>query len=186
MSPQDIALLAYRLLALWIGVSGLMVLTDTLLTWESVVAQSQAAMAGVSNPPSRSALFWMTTSAMVARVLFGVLLWWVAPTLARYTPVGEPSVARHDPSRAALFSAATFLVGVWLLSGSLPGLAFALYAGTRSGVPAYDDGLGGARVAQLLAQLLLGVVFIRGGWLVDAALWSRGSSGAGENASRGV
>ena len=177
MNLRDVALIAYRLLALWFGVSGMMALAETLLTWKSVWAQSQAVMAGTSNPTTETGFLLMTTSALAARALLGALLWWAAPALARHTPVGQPSPESQEPSRAVLFSAAAFLVGVWLLSVSLPGLAYVGFSATRPGVPAYDDGLGGARVAQLLAQLLLGVAFVRGGWLVDLAVWSRGSTG---------
>ena len=184
MTARDIALIAYRVLALWIGVSGLMALIETLLSWESIVAQTMATMAAVSNAPTERAFFWMTTSALGARALFGFLLWWAAPALARRTPVSE-SHGAAESSRHALYSAAAFLVGVWLVSESLPGLAFTFHAATRPGVPAYDDGLGGARLAQLLAQFLLGVAFIRGGWLVDLAIWSRGDK-SGDEEPRGV
>jgi hypothetical protein len=176
MGIRDIALVAYRTLALWVTVSGLMALIETLFTWRSVWAQSQAAMVGVSNPATETDFFWMTTSALASRLLLGVLLWCAAPTLARYTPFSKLPLASEQSSRATLFSAAAFLVGVWLLSSSIPGLAFAALAATRPGVPAYDDGVGGARVAQLLAQLFLGVAFVRGGWLVDLAISSRAHS----------
>jgi hypothetical protein len=181
VNTRDVALVAYRALALWLGASGLMALGETLLTWQAVWAQSQAAMAGVTNPLTERGFLWMTASALLFRALLGGLLWWAAPSLARRTPVSEPRLASREPSRAVLYSAAAFLVGVWLLSSSLPGLAFAAYAATRPGVPAYDDGLGGARIAESLAQLLLGVAFVRGGWLVDLAIWSRGSSGSVED-----
>jgi hypothetical protein len=186
MRIRDVALVAYRLFALWLIVSGLMAISETLLTWRSLWAQSQAAMSGVANPVTESSFFWMTMSALASRALLGVLLWWATPKLARYTPVSEPTVTSQDPSRVALFSAAAFLVGVWLLSGSVPGLAFAAYVATRHGVPAYDDGLGGARLAQLLAQLFLGIAFVRGGWLVDLAIWSRDDSSGGEDELRGA
>jgi hypothetical protein len=162
-----------------------MALGETLLTWRSVWAQSQGAMADASNPPTEAVFFWMTASALLFRALLGALLWWAAPTLARHTPVSQPQLAAQKPMRAALYSGAAFLVGAWLLSTSIPGLAFTAYVAAQPGVPAYDDGLGGARVAQLLAQLLLGLAFLRGGWLVDLAIWSRGSSDGVED-ERGV
>ena len=111
MTARDIALIAYRVLALWIGVSGLMALIETLLSWESIVAQTMATMAAVSNAPTERAFFWMTTSALGARALFGFLLWWAAPALARRTPVSE-SHGAAESSRHALYSAAAFLVGL--------------------------------------------------------------------------
>ena len=50
VNTRDVASVAYRALALWLGASGLMALGETLLTWKAMWAQSQAAMAGVSNP----------------------------------------------------------------------------------------------------------------------------------------
>jgi hypothetical protein len=182
MTGRDIALVAYRLLALWIALSAVMALLETLVSWESIVAQTQGALANVSNPPTARALFWMTTSATVARGMVGVLLWWGAPALARRTPVSDSP--RSDPSRYNLYSAAAFLVGVWLLSECLPGLAFAFQMAIRPGVLAHDDGLGRARLAQMLAQLLLGIAFIRGGWLVDLAIWRRGDGSAGAEESK--
>ncbi len=186
MNMKDIALVAYRLLALWLGLSGLQVLAETLLTWKSTWIQIQPQFADVANAPTQAAFFLMTTSALAARSLLGVVLWWLAPVLARHTPVGHVAVDGRLVSRADLFSAAAFLMGVWLLSGALPGLAYSIHAATRPGVPAYDAGPGGARVAQLLAQCLLGVAFVRGGWLVDLAIWGRGGSRPIDDENRGV
>jgi hypothetical protein len=181
MNMRDVALVAYRLLGLWLGVSGLQALAETLLNWKSLWAQSQPMFAGTANPPTEAGFLLMTTSALAARALFGLLLWWAAPAMARHTPVGQPHSEGRYASRADLFSAGAFLVGVWLLSGALPGLAYSAFAATRPGTSPYDDGLGGARIAQLLAQGLLGIAFVRGGWLVDLALSSGGRSQTIEN-----
>lgn len=173
MNLRDVALVAYRLLGLWIGASGAMALGEALITWKSSWAQIETMMATTTNPMSETALFWMSMSALAFRGLFGGLLWWAAPLLARHTPVGERCLAGEEPARAALYSAAAFLVGVWLLSVSLPGLAFEVHAARRAGAHAHEDGLGGARIVELVAQLLLGAAFVRGGWLVDLAIGSR-------------
>lgn len=73
-------------------------------------------------------------------------------------------------SRADLFRAGTFFIGVWLLSIAVPGLAFLVFAATRSGIPAYDDGLGNSRLAELVVQLAMGIGLLRGEWLVRLAL----------------
>ena len=39
MSSRDVALTAFRLLAVWVCLSALMALLDTLLTWDSIVAK---------------------------------------------------------------------------------------------------------------------------------------------------
>jgi hypothetical protein len=180
MRPYDVALIAFRLLALWLVASALTALAETLASWKSIAAQALLTMADVSNAPTRRELFWLTTSALLARAAVGGLLWWAAPLLARHTSPAEATPQTGTISRTALFSGAAFLVGAWLLSDAIPGLAFAAYASTRPGVPAYDDGLGGARVAELVAKLVLGVAFVRGTWL---ARWALGGSGASADPS---
>jgi hypothetical protein len=181
MNMRDVALVAYRLLGLWLGVSGLQALAETLLSWKSLWAQSQPMFPGTTNPPTEIGFLLMTTSALAARALFGLLLWWAAPAMARHTPVGQPRSEGRYASRADLFSAGAFLVGVWLLSGALPGLAYSAFAAMRPGTSPYDDGLGAPRIAQLLAQGLLGIAFVRGGWLVDLAMSGGGRSQTIEN-----
>lgn len=186
VNMKDIALVAYRLLALWLALSGLQALAETLLTWKSIWIQMQPQFAGVSNSPTQTGFFVMTTSALAVRALFGLLLWWLAPALARCTPVGQMGLEGRLASRADLFSAAAFLVGVWLLAGALPGLAYSAYVATRPGTPAYDDGLGGARIAQLVAQVLIGVAFVKGRWLVELAISEGGGSRPTEDEEPGV
>jgi hypothetical protein len=169
MRARDIALVAFRLLAIWAVLSGLDMVLQTLLGWKTIAAQSMPSMAGVVNAPTSSEFFWMTISGLSARVVLGLLLWWVAPFLARVTCPSEAQVAGHS-TREALYSAAAFLVGIWLVSDSLPGLAFVAFSATRPGTPAYDDGSMTAQVAQLAAKLVLGLAFLRARWLVRWAL----------------
>lgn|SRR5262245_9251093 len=175
MGLRGVALVAYRLLGLWLGLSGLQALAETPITWKFLWAQNQPLFAGTTNPPTEAAFFLMTTSAVSARAIWGLLPWWAAPALARHTPIDQTRSDSRYPSRADLFSTAAFLVGVWLLSGAIPGLAYAAFAATRPGISPSDDGLGGARIAQLLAQTFLGIALVRGGWLVDLGM----SGGAG-------
>jgi len=175
MPAYDVALIAFRLLALWLVASALGALAEMWASWESFATQALSAMSGTSNPITRSELFWLTSSAMLARGAVGGVLWWGAPLLAYHTSSREAGAPSNTPSRAALYSAAAFLVGVWLLSDALPGLAFIAFAATRPGTPAYDDGLSGARVAELVAKLVLGVAFLRSNWLTR---WVLGASDA--------
>ena len=89
MQPKDIALVAFRLLAIWTVVSGLDLLLQALASWKIVAAQSMSSMANISNAPTESEFFWMTSSALLARVILGCVLWWVSPLLARLTCPGE-------------------------------------------------------------------------------------------------
>jgi hypothetical protein len=169
MRRKDVALIAFRLLAIWTVFSGADALVESLISWKAVAAQSMSVMAGVANAPTSSQLLWMTSSALLARVAIGLLLWWLSPLLARVTCPGDTAIG-VDVKREELFSAAAFLVGLWLVSDAIPGLAFAAFAATRPGTPAYDDGQGGARLAQLMARLAIGLAFLRSRWLVSWAL----------------
>jgi hypothetical protein len=169
MRPKDVALVAFRLLAIWTVVSGLDLLLQTLASWRVVYAQAMAAMPNVPNVPTSSEFLWMTASALLARVLLGLVLWWTSPFLARVTCPGEAPLVGVI-SREGLYSAATFLVGIWLVSDSLPGLAYFGFAATRPGTPAYPDVNRPAQIAQLVARFVIGLTFLRGGWLVRWAL----------------
>src|ERR1044071_8551357 len=124
MRARDIALIGFRLLALWFAVSAIQALVELLLSWKSFYAQISSSMVGVSNPLTERQLFLLTTSAMVGRTMVGIGLWWLAPHLARvsFPDLSAPTVLQ--PSRADLFHAASFLAGVWLLGAAVPGLVF--------------------------------------------------------------
>jgi hypothetical protein len=170
VGPRDVSLVAFRLLALWVMVSGVQATVELALTWPLAAAPAMAGMDGVANAPTEGELRWMTFSALVARVGVGLVLWWVAPLLAgRLQPAAVEGVAQHADARS-LYGAGAFLVGVWLLGEAIPGLGFLALAASRPGVPAYDDGGGAARVAEYLLKLICGVAFVRGGWLVSAVL----------------
>jgi hypothetical protein len=142
MKNRDIALIGYRLLALWFAASAIQALLELLLSWKSVHAQMSASMADISNPLNEVQLFLLTTSAMVARSAVGGILWWLAPRLARRTFPESPSPAVQQPTRSDLFHAASFLVGVWLLGDSVPGVAFFAIDVVRNGLSRWMEGTG--------------------------------------------
>jgi hypothetical protein len=185
MRPKDVALVAFRLLAIWTVVSGLDLLLQTLASWKVVFAQATATMANVPNAPTSSEFFWMTASALLARVFLGLVLWSMSPFLARVTCPGEAPLAGVI-SREGLYSAAAFLVGIWLVSDSLPSLAYFGFAATRPGTPAYPDMNRPAQIVQLVARLLIGLAFLRGGWLVRWALEGPITRGDGAGIDGGV
>ncbi len=166
MRTRDVATVAFRLLALWTVVSALTSLVDLLANWKTVAAQVMGTFSDVSNPPTRGELLWMSTSALVGRGVLGLLLWWLSPTLARLTSPREDPLALD--SRQDLHAAAAFLVGVWLIASSAPGLAFAALVATRPGVPAYPETQ--PQVPLLLAQLVLGLALLRARWLIGWAV----------------
>jgi hypothetical protein len=176
MRPRDIALIAFRLLALWFAVSAIEALVELLLSWKSIHAQMSSSMAGVSNPLTEGQLFLMTTSAMVGRTLVGLGLWWSAPRLARLTFPDASAPPVMQPSRSDLFHAASFLVGVWLLGASVPGLVFFAIDVFRNGLARYLEGTGIADAGRFAATAALGLAFARGGWLVR---WTLEADGVG-------
>ena len=178
MKTRDVATIAFRVLALWITISALTALVDLLFNWKTVAAQVMGSFSGVRNAPTETELFWTSASAFVGRAVIGVVAWRLSPRLARITPLSESidmAVGRQD-----LYAAASFLVGLYLVAISAPGLAFEGYVATKPGFPAYPEAH--PQVPLLVAQLLLGIAFIRSGWLVRWAT-SEGHSGSGEDVS---
>ena len=160
-------------------------LVELLLSWKSFHAQVTSSMAGVSNPLTEGQLFLLTTSAMVGRSVIGIGLWWSAPHLARLSFPDSSGPTVSQPSRSDLFHAASFLVGVWLLGASVPGLVFFAVDVFRNGLARWLEGTGLADVARFLTTAALGLAFVRGGWLVRWAL-ETDRFGPGAGAGDGV
>jgi len=163
MKTRDVATIAFRVLALWVVISAITGLMDLLLNWDAVAAQVMSGFKDVSNPPTRQGLLWLSASAFVGRGLVGLIAWWLSPLLARLTCPREDGLVATERGRD-LYAAASFLVGLWLIAGSGPGLAFAAYAATRPGFPAYPETQ--PQVPLLLPQFLLGLSLLRGQWLI--------------------
>jgi hypothetical protein len=180
MRMRDVATIAFRLLALWVVVSALTSLSELLVNWKTVAAQVMGTLSNMKEAPTRSQLFWMSTSAMLGRGLIGVIVWWLSPFLARVTCPGEDGVPLPD-RRRDLYAAAAFLVGLWLIAGSAPGLAFAAIAATRPGTPAYPETQ--PVVPFLLAQFGLGISFLRSQWLIRWAMGGPGTALGEESGS---
>jgi hypothetical protein len=185
MRARDIALIGFRLLALWFAVSAIQALVELLLSWKSFHAQMSSSMAGSSNPLTEGQLFLLTTSAMVGRTVVGIGLWWSAPHLARLSFPDSSAPRVSQSSRSDLFHAASFLVGVWLLGASVPGLVFFAVDVFRNGLARWQEGTGLADVGRFLATAALGFAFVRGGWLVRWAL-KTDRVGLGAGAEDGV
>ena len=172
MNARDAATVVFRLLAVWITVSGVTSLIDLAFNWKTTWAQVGGSFSGVTNPPTERELFWMSASALVGRGLTGVAVWWLAPILARASAPSEPVVTKLE--RRDLYAAASFIVGLYLVALSAPWLAFEVYSATKPGFPAYPETH--QPIPFLLAQLLLGLAFIRSRWLVKL---SNGDSSRG-------
>jgi hypothetical protein len=181
MKMRDVATIAFRVLALWIMISGLTALTDLLFNWKTVAAQVMGTFSGASNPPTQTELLWMSATAFVGRSVIGMVAWWVSPLVARATSPSADVITALG--REDLYAAASFLVGLYLIALSAPGLAFEGYAATRPGFPAYPEAH--PQVPFLMAQLVLGVALLRSRWLVRWAIGGVGSE-AGESASEGT
>lgn len=167
MKTRDVATLAFRLFALWITISAVTALIDLLFTWRMVAAQAMGTFSSVANAPTEKELFWMSASAFVGRGIIGLVVWWVSPLLARITfPADMLSVVGDLQS---LYAVASFLVGLWLIAISAPGLAFEAYVATKPGFPAYQEAH--PQVPLLLAQFVLGISFVRSRWLIK---WATG------------
>ena len=176
MKTRDVAIIAFRLLALWIVISALTALIDLLFNWKSVSAQVMGSFSGVANAPTETALFWMSATAFLARAVIGVVAWWLSPVLARATSPSDSIVMALG--REDLYAAATFLIGLYLVALSLPGLVFEGYVATKPGFPAYPEAH--PQVPLLLAQLVLGIALVRNRWLVK---WAMATAGPGSSAS---
>jgi hypothetical protein len=163
MKARDVATIAFRVLAVWITVSAVTSLIDLIFNWKTVWAQMAGAFSGVTNPPTQRELFLMSASAFVGRGLTGVAVWWLAPLFARASAPSQTVATKL--TREDLYAAASFVVGLYLVALSAPWLAFEVYSATRPGFPAYPETH--QQIPFLLAQLLLGLAFIRNRWLVN-------------------
>jgi len=173
MRTRDVATVAFRVLALWIVISAVTALIDLLFNWKTIAAQVMGSFSGIRNAPTEWELFWMSASAFVGRGLIGVLAWWLSPALARVTPFSEGTVS--GVGRRDLYAAGSFLIGLYLVAISAPGLAFEAYVAMKQGYPAYPEAH--PQVPLLLAQLALGIALIRGRWLVS---WATSEGRAGD------
>lgn len=167
MTTRDVATIAFRLLAVWMTVSALSALVELLFTWRAVWAQAAAMWSNVSNPPTPGQYFFMSTTAFLASGIVGMVMWRLSPLLARLACPRDGGFA-VAMTRYDVYAAASFLVGLYLIAISAPGLAFAFYASTRPGFPAYPEAR--PKVPLLLVQCVLGISLVRGQWLVRWAM----------------
>jgi hypothetical protein len=76
---------------------------------------------------------------------------------------GDDSISLTD--RRTLYSAASFLVGLWLLSDAIPAGAYYVFWAVRTGWRPFGDATSGAQVTQLMVKGILGLALVRGTWL---------------------
>jgi hypothetical protein len=133
-------------------------------------------MSSAANAPTERELFWMSASAFVARGIVGLVAWRLSPLLARVST--PPHSVSTGGTREDLYASAAFLVGLWLIAVSAPGLLFEAYAATRPGTLAYPEAH--PQVPLLLFQCVLGISFVRNRWLIRWALHETGRSAVNE------
>ena len=160
MTNRDVALIAFRTLALWVVVSNFGQALGLLLSWKQLIAPVEA-----GGSPTWELLLWGVIGAL-ARSAIGIVVWALARPLSWLLFPGEAETATTAPPALSLYRSASFLVGLWLLADAIPTAvyytAWAVWTGWR---PAHGEE-GAAQTAELVAKLLLGVALLRGDWLI--------------------
>jgi hypothetical protein len=171
---RDVALLAFKMAALWVIVSGLIQALEVALSWGALESKF-ASMDMAPGSPSPSSMVWNALGALLARSGIGLVLWYLAPRLARGVfPGDEPGYSTE--SSLVLYRAATFLVGLWLLADALP-LAATTLVWIIRGHWRPTDAEGVAQLASLWVKLGLGFALIRGGDWVREWFVAKAASG---------
>ena len=118
MRNRDVALIAIKLLALWIIAGAAIQATELVLSWNTMRSQF-ASMNFGPNPPSPTSMVWSTLGAFLARAFVGVAVWLMGARLTRALfPADDPHYSTAES--LVLLRAASFLVGLWLLADALP------------------------------------------------------------------
>jgi cytochrome b561 len=167
MNRRDVAQLMFRAVALWFGLYGAGLVAIAATVWHEDGASVGLASLGVA----------------VAFIMGAVAAWVVAPRLsarvfsAREEPT--PGLTRED-----LWSTVVFGIGVFLLAGALPRLAYWLMVSLSASGNAFWSNLTGWRtddgvvysvafrgqLAEVVTQLVLGVSCVLGPESVARAL----------------
>jgi hypothetical protein len=122
MTRREIALLAFKLLGLWLGVSGLIGVANVPYFFEPQFESMR-----------RTAVFFALLPSLVSLVA-GIQAWFSADWLALRAFPGPPEPSGSDRFPAeALFSLAIAVIGVYLIVGSIPAVVngIALFAISR-------------------------------------------------------
>ena len=172
MRNQDVALLAFKGVALWIVASGLIDALEVALNWQALERQF-AGMGYAAGSPSPTSLVWNALGAMLARSGVGVFLWLFSGRLARSVfPADDPPLSL--PSQVALFRGAAFLVGLRLLADALPRATFTFALIARGGWNSGGDDLV-PEFASLWVKIGLGLTLLRGGdWIRELVVSRQG------------
>jgi hypothetical protein len=165
VTNRDVALIAFRTLALWVIVWGVTQSLELLLTWDQTTAQMRVQLREANAPPPHTLMLW-GLAAFLGRAGVGVLLWAGARPLAWLAFPREAQIGVSQP--LALYRSVTFLVALWLLAQALPTTGYYVMWGVKTGWRPGDNPEGASQVAELLVKLLLGVALLRGDWFIRA------------------
>jgi hypothetical protein len=164
LTSRDVALIAFRTLALWLIVSNVATAVELLAGWEPFRKASEAS----SSPLSPIERFFLLLVAALARSTMGVLIWTLAGPLSRLAVPADPDRAPAPPAPIGLYRPASFLVALWLLASTVPNAAYYIAWAVRTGWRPAESDEGTAQMAEVVAKLLLGVALLRGDWLIRA------------------
>jgi hypothetical protein len=165
---RDLALIAFKVVALWIVVSGVIQASELVLNWLGFQGQFAGGNWGPS-APSPQGMMWYALTALLARSLVGVLIWVLSRRLAcSLFPVDDPAYTTEGA--LVLYRGASFLVGLYLLADSIPAAFFMLTLAIRGGWrPQEAEGV--AQLVSLWVKLGLGTALLRGGdWVRELIL----------------
>jgi hypothetical protein len=168
MARRDLAVVAFRVLALWPIVTGLTQALETVIAWDVAYRQVARGPNSAALALSPREFFLITMAPFGARVVVGVLLWVFSGSLARLAagPDGGPTPLAD---RRTLYLSAMFLVGVWLLASAVPTAAYWLFWAVRTGWRP-QQAEEGAQLAELAIRGLVGATLLRGDWLLPSEL----------------
>jgi hypothetical protein len=147
MTRVDVALLAFRTMALWLGASALSALVA--VPW--------------MGPSERAALDAFAVTIGAIPVLVAVAIWLIAPAAARATFGGSTDPVRFELAPDGIPPLALFVVGLLLCAQAVPDAAWWLVARVlhrTDGLMTEWEAQPVADAAAVAARLILGVTLI--------------------------